>query len=216
MDPSRFDDLTKALATGTSRRQALKTIAAAALGSLLSLGGIDAALASNSTCAKFCNAVFGADTDAANQCISDAAHHRGLCYTCGPASSGGGVSPSSLCCVRNGGGYCSSYGGVLCSCDSSQCLTCDSTTGTCVLSCSSGQSCINGACCPGLHICRSYLTGAEICCSCGSCVKDKSGTYYCTNKSSIGPTCTSDSDCPSGYFCAIHNNTGGLCIQACA
>lgn len=34
MEPSKFDELTKALATSTSRRQALKAIAATALGGL--------------------------------------------------------------------------------------------------------------------------------------------------------------------------------------
>ena len=45
MDPSRFDDLTKAFATGTSRRAALKTMAATTLGGLLALAGIGSALA---------------------------------------------------------------------------------------------------------------------------------------------------------------------------
>ena len=44
MDPIRFDDLTRALATATSRRQALKTITATALGGLLGLGGIGTGL----------------------------------------------------------------------------------------------------------------------------------------------------------------------------
>jgi hypothetical protein len=38
MEHSKFDELTKALATATSRRQALKTIAAATIGSILALG----------------------------------------------------------------------------------------------------------------------------------------------------------------------------------
>src|SRR5579862_7671411 len=45
MEPSRFDDLTKALATATSRRQALKTIAATTLAGLLGLGGIGSVFA---------------------------------------------------------------------------------------------------------------------------------------------------------------------------
>ncbi len=45
MEPSRFDELTKALATSTSRRQALKTIAATTLGSTLGLAGIGTAFA---------------------------------------------------------------------------------------------------------------------------------------------------------------------------
>jgi hypothetical protein len=43
MDSTRFDNLTKALATATSRRQALKTIAATTLGSILGLAGIGTA-----------------------------------------------------------------------------------------------------------------------------------------------------------------------------
>jgi hypothetical protein len=39
MEPSKFDELTKALATSTSRRQALKTIAATTIGSLPDLAG---------------------------------------------------------------------------------------------------------------------------------------------------------------------------------
>jgi hypothetical protein len=45
MEPYRFDELTKALATSTSRRQALKTIAATTLAGLLGLSGIDTAFA---------------------------------------------------------------------------------------------------------------------------------------------------------------------------
>src|SRR5207253_159284 len=45
MEPSKFDELTKALATATSRRQALKTIAATTLGSILGLAGIGTAFA---------------------------------------------------------------------------------------------------------------------------------------------------------------------------
>src|SRR5690348_5775967 len=46
MESSRFDDLTKALATSTSRRQALKTIAATTLGGILGLVGIETVFAS--------------------------------------------------------------------------------------------------------------------------------------------------------------------------
>lgn len=49
MDPSSFDELTKALATPTSRRQALKTFAATALAGMLSLSGLDKVFAGNCT-----------------------------------------------------------------------------------------------------------------------------------------------------------------------
>src|SRR5438309_4384847 len=86
MQPSNFDELTKALATSTSRRHALRLIATASIGSLFGLGGITTAFArhraritapsggskSNSNCAKFCAQTFGPNTPAANQCTSDA------------------------------------------------------------------------------------------------------------------------------------------------
>ena len=45
MDSRKFDELTKILATNTSRRQALKTILASVVGGALGLSGINAALA---------------------------------------------------------------------------------------------------------------------------------------------------------------------------
>jgi hypothetical protein len=45
MSDSRFDDLTKALATPSSRRGALKSFAATAVGGLLALGGLSNASA---------------------------------------------------------------------------------------------------------------------------------------------------------------------------
>jgi hypothetical protein len=45
MDATRFDDLTKGLATSPSRRAALKTIAATTIGGILGLAGIGTAFA---------------------------------------------------------------------------------------------------------------------------------------------------------------------------
>jgi hypothetical protein len=124
MDPTKFDDLTKALATPTSRRQALRRIGGILGGTALAglLPGV--ALADNSACAHFCASVFGADTPAADQCTSDAAHGTGLCYTCGPASPGG---TQPICCPENGSGQCTSYSSATC--------------------CSGGRVCQNGGCC---------------------------------------------------------------------
>src|SRR6266550_7502591 len=72
MDPTKFDELTKALASSTSRRQALRRIGGilggTALASLLP-GRVLASGGGNSTCVHFCNAVFGADTPLADECI---------------------------------------------------------------------------------------------------------------------------------------------------
>jgi len=45
MEPTKFDELTKALATSTSRRNALKAFAATTLGGVLGLGGLGTAFA---------------------------------------------------------------------------------------------------------------------------------------------------------------------------
>jgi hypothetical protein len=230
MDSSRFDELTKALATATSRRQALKTIAATTLGSILGLGGIGTALASNMTCAQWCQAVFGENTPADEQCAGDAAHHTGLCYSCGPASPGGGVAPSSICCPRTSSGYCTSYssatccgssatclGGSCCAnanvcgtvclsapCNSSQCETCDSSSGTCV-GCPSGHTCQNGTCCTNTY---GTCSGNGDCCS-GTCCQGTccgSGQVCLSNGSCATPNC-SVFNCLS--FCVCASDTSG-------
>jgi hypothetical protein len=171
-----FDELARGLANGSiSRRKAIKFIAAITLGGILGLSGIGTAFAKNKTCAQWCAAVFGANTPAAGRCTSDAAHRTGLCTSCGTAT-----SPSSVCCTRNSSNNCTSYSGASCCgsdatclngsccakanacgstclaapCDSSQCLTCDSSTGTCV-GCTSGETCLNGSCCPNDQVCGS-------------------------------------------------------------
>ena len=127
MEPNRFDQLTKTLASSTSRRQALKALAVATTGGILGWRATGTAgAASNSACAHWCAAVFGAGTAAAGQCTSDAAHGKGLCYSCGPGSPGGGVAPAAICCPHTSSGYCASYTGAAC--------------------CPAGQTCSNGTC----------------------------------------------------------------------
>jgi hypothetical protein len=81
MEPTKFDDLTKALATATSRRQALKTIAATTLGSILGLSGIGTAFA------KTCEPN-GHNCSYDKQCCSGLCHNHtcvappGIQYSC--------------------------------------------------------------------------------------------------------------------------------------
>src|SRR5690348_11433575 len=119
MDPARFDNLVRSLTKPASRRGALGVVGGAALALLETSRsdakrrhrhgngkGTQAAGGGNSACAHFCAAVFGADTPAAGQCTSDAAHGKGLCYQCGPASNGKqklcGTTclPTSGCCTN--------------------------------------------------------------------------------------------------------------------
>jgi hypothetical protein len=128
MESSRFERLTKTLAGSTSRRQALKALTVAAVGGVIGVRSARPAYAEgNRACAQFCAAVFGDDTRAAGQCTRAAAHGFGLCYTCGPASPGGGVAPAAICCHRTRRGYCED----------------DYDDATC---CSPGKTCQNGHC----------------------------------------------------------------------
>src|SRR5438270_13851186 len=159
MQPSNFDELTKALASSTSRRHALRTIVTASVGSFFGLGGIGSVFGANRNCAQWCKQVFGPNTPAASKCASDAAQHKGLCYQCPTAT------PSSICCVRNNRGYCSSYTGANCCattqiCQNGQCgpymtegnncsASTDCCSGNCCngVCCGSGQTCLKGTCC---------------------------------------------------------------------
>jgi len=163
MKRGTFDDLTKVLATSTSRRQALRRIAGILFGgtvggaALAELSpGIALADGGNSDCAHFCNAVF-APGSARGQCKSDAAHGTGLCYTCGPKSAGGS---QPICCSTDSNGQCTSYSSATC-CDTGLCLTCSNGTcvstcdpnlcltcssGTCISTCNTSQICVSGTC----------------------------------------------------------------------
>src|SRR6266480_6854335 len=196
MHPSNFDELTKALATSTSRRDALKTIVTASVGALLGLGGVSTAFAGhrrrsrtrssssrtpkpNRDCAKWCAQVFGPNTPAAGQCTSDAAHGTGLCSTCG------NVAPSSICCVRNTSGYCNGTSVAACCASGQHCCS-----GTCS-ECCANSDCTNGNTCGSNNTCvcgsGAGCTGSNTCLN-GSC---------CPNANVCGSSC----GCPSGQIC---------------
>ncbi len=183
------------------------------------------------TCAQWCAAVFGDNTPADEQCSAAAAHHTGLCYSCGPQSSGGGVAPSSICCTRNSSGYCSSYsnatccgssatclGGSCCAnanvcgstclaapCAASQCQKCDPTTGTCVSTCTSTQTCIGGTCCDNANVCGSTCCDACSTCQGGTCVSSCASGQSCCNG-----TC---SDCPCGKVKLCNGTCATPCVE---
>src|SRR5215831_1300522 len=191
MNPTKFDGLTKELAKSTSRRNALKTIVTASIGSVVGLAGIRTIFGDkikcgggppNSDCAHWCAAVFGADTPAAGRCTSDAAHNRGICCECGT------VAPADICCVRDSNGFC--------------------VEGTVVegCSCPEGQTCQNGQCgCSNPANCGNFQ-------SCGTnclCGFNAEGGSVCFPNESCAPLpdCTLSSDCPAGQVCL----TGSCC-----
>ena len=218
MNPSNFDDLTKALASSTSRRQALRTILAASVGGLLGIGGISTAFGrhhrrsakptkpsgpppGNSNCAKFCAAVYGPNTPAASACTSDGARNKGLCRDCGTKA------PSSICCHRNGSGYCDGTAGACCSAGCPGCPSGKTCTGT---GCCDSASACGAICCPGT---------APTCCgnNCTDTQNDSNNCGACGQVCAPGETCVSGActcgshgDCPSGKHCC-----SGACSECC-
>jgi hypothetical protein len=191
MKPGTFDGLTKLLARPTSRRQAFRR-----LGGILgldALGGVALASSTNFDCINFCDAVFPFGS-ARSQCLSDAWHGTGLCYSLGPRSTGGS---KSVCCPSDANGHCTSYTQTS-SCGSGQ--TC--THGTCV-STYSGTTLLNGTC-------AQSCSGG---CSCGTCASDLVTSSYCTTGQGSLTLCVSDQTCPKGEFC--NNILGvGVCQNA--
>ena len=211
MNPGKFDELTKELAKSTSRRHALKTILTASIGGVVGLGAIRSVFGSNAFCARWCHAVFG-ETQAAGKCTSDAAHGRGPCVTCG------NVAPPDICCARNSDGFC--IGGTVvagCACDSSQCQTCDATTGNCV-GCPPGQTCQNGQCsgCSNPGVCGTYTQCGQPSCLCGT-TSEGGGACFPGATSCVGLTdCNTSADCDANSFCLVGSCCGrNVCISLC-
>jgi hypothetical protein len=201
MKPGTFDNLTRALATPTSRRRAFRRLGGILAGgtvagvALTSVSPGVALASSTYDCLYFCESVFPAGSNR-TQCTSDAAHGTGLCYSAGPRSTGGS---KSICCPADANGQCTSYSGAT-SCGSGQ--TC--THGTCVSTCS-GKTLLNGTC-------AQSCSGS---CSCGFCVSDLLQGSYCTNAQGSLTLCATDLTCPRGEFC--NNILGiGVCQTAVA
>jgi hypothetical protein len=211
MDPSKFDELTKALATATSRRQALKTIAATTFGSILGLSGIGTAFGKP----KCHRNGLGCDTN--SQCCSGYCKNGEKC-TCPPAPACNGYCPcpSGQICLH---GSCCANANVCGStcltapCDSSQCQKCDPTSGTCV-GCPSGQTCLNGSCCANANVCGSTcLTApcdASQCQKCdsttGTCVSSCTSGQTCLNGQCVNIVCTQAGGCTSPVLCPTNSN----------
>ena len=199
MDGQRFDDLTRLMATSTSRRQVLK-----ALG--VSLAGAFAALVpsrvvadqpeGNDDCAHFCRAVFppgeerGVCTSTAARAVPD-----NLCAQCGADATrlcpGETTTrccpPGKVCC---GATACCEPGQHCCPAQD-KCVTCppgttfNATTCACEGGCANPRRC--GSVCGPRCLCVPTAEGGSICSKEATC---PSGT------------CASSADCDDGEFCA--------------
>jgi hypothetical protein len=229
MEPSQFDEFTKALATPTSRRQALKRLLAGTFGSLLALSGIGTAFAKQcpsgqTDCGGKC---VDTRTDPNNCGVCGTKCRSGLCVNglcCPPGAGKCGNSCCSLTCC--GGNTCvdtqhdkNNCGSCGNKCDA--CSTCQN--GTCVSSCPQGQTCQNGKCAPP-PICSpaaSDYCNALLICGPNSfcyCAQGVDGNTYCLQiYGGCSPTCSSNSDCAPGSICVSEASCCGnnVCVPKC-
>ncbi len=228
MDPTKFDELTKSLATPTSRRQAVKTLAASAFGSMLAFSGLDRVFARTGHCPPGLTLCHG-------KCVNTKTDPKN-CGVCGT------VCVSGLCV----NGLCCPPGTINCnnSCCDGTCLngtTCCPTGQTCGTTCCPiGQVCLNGnTCCPAKQACGSICCPAGMICKNGQCVTPPNCpstgcATACLNNSScdcvtttegvscVQPictfvTCTTSADCPSGQVCFTQGccGSGSFCVPLC-
>ena len=195
MDPGRFDDLTRRLASKTSRRRFLTGVGAGGVGALV-LPGVAGASTSPAKllveCAEFCGQVFPRNVEGALQCALEAVKREGLCYECGPGAPAGHPPVCGTTCCGAGTSCCknvcvatttvSNCGacGVACAegetCCGGTCVSLSSSSancGACGTSCSSTEACCDGVC-----------TDITSNCNCGTCGNQCTGANgYCTNES---------------------------------
>ncbi len=228
MDPSKFDEFTKALVDPTSRRQALKTIIASAFGGFLTLTGTHDALAHCKPLGKHCRS--------GDECCSGFCNHK--THKC--ACPGHRRPCNGQCCPH--GSVCVDGECVFfreCPGDSFRCgdHCCPPNTfcigGECVFfrecppdqfrcgdhCCPRGFDCIGGECrsrecppCPDGSVCRD-----------GQCVSFGGGCNppcgpdsFCRNGQCVSfgggcnPPCGPDSFCQNGHCFSRSDNNGNM------
>src|SRR6266851_2008797 len=213
MDPTKFDELTKSLATPTSRRQAIKTLAASAFGSILAFSGLDRVFARTGHCPPGLTLCHG-------KCVNTKTDPKN-CGVCGTACVSG-LCVNGLCCPP---------GAINCknSCCDGTCLngnTCCPTSRVCgSICCPAGMICQGGMCvtptcpdgnCTGCAPFFSPFCNSTVPCFCYQTTDSNCGCGL--NVACAGAQhCGSCGDCPSGSFCAINTGCGaqGICIPGC-
>ena len=171
MNPSNFDDLTKALANSTSRRHAIRTIITASIGGLLGLTSIGTAFGKRrSKCFKnghFCTQ--------ATECCSVNCQSNECVGLCGDSCNQHCQCPKGQPCVA---GFCCPTD----CCSQADCATGQRTclsNGTCARKCVTPGECQNAGCAVG---------------------SDCNGRGLCENPPTT-TGCSSDNDCPTGQLC---------------
>jgi hypothetical protein len=192
MSDHPFDTLARALAAGISRRRALQALGGAVLGTLAAAPPRAVLAQGNSQCAHFCATVFGADTPAADQCTSDAAHGRGLCYGCGPAAPTGHPDLCGAACCPTTASNC---------CDNTTCVNLQSDVSNCG---TCGKQCVTS------------VANAHATCTGGTCgFACNTGYKLCNGACIASSACCTAADCPAGPANSTATCTNGTCGFAC-
>src|SRR5215216_1297671 len=224
-----FDELTRGLASGNiSRGKALRLMGAALLGgTLASFPGVAWAAkgggGGQSSCAHFCQSLFGSSTPEEEECVSQGTKGQGPCFTC-TTQTGCGPNFTEPPCTVTGQTYncstcqceCTSIGGT-CTADT-QCCTgmCDERGGTCVCtpvgqSCSADSECCidncdssSGKCAPACVPNGDSCFSSRECCS-ANC---DSSSGKCAACRPTGDSCFFSSECCSA------NCSNGICCDS--
>jgi hypothetical protein len=230
VEERRFDNLTKALAGSVGRRAVIKSLAAAAFGSMVPVASAEAATAGgNNACDIWCHANFSGS--AAGSCTSAAAKRSGPCYQCGPASPNGGQGQAvcnGKCTSVTTTANCGACGHA-CTCEAHGTATC--VNGQCGVTCDRGYCASGGACYPAgavnpanhCQTCQSVkgvagwvtktCAAGDQCHGAGQC---DPATGQCTNPDlPDGTSCNDNNSCTGGDTCQAGVCTGGAAV-ACA
>jgi hypothetical protein len=228
MDDHRFDTLTRTLGQRLPRRGALGLLGGLAALGLEEVAGKQRSKQRGKTrsagdpkggktrctpvkaCAKWCAAVYGADTPGAGVCTSQATKCRGMCGDAG-SSCVDRPDPTTVCCTKTPDGGCDPTMPVGCCRGTDTCGGggTPGTCGSCTPSCA-GNTCGDDGCggscgtCSGSDTCGGGGTQGTCGCtprcagntcgddgcggSCGTCAADQacaSGTCSCTTTSAI-------------------------------
>ena len=214
MDAHRFDALTRALATGASRRAVLRRLGADLAGLGLAALGRGAVRADSlmATCAEFCLQVPAGPARGA--CLSEAARGAGPCYQCGPAATSSlfAFCPVTGRCTSTSCSFPRVYNPATCSCECGYGTMLCESRGECLSVSCSDRAVYNPTTC-GCECKPGYVENAcSHCviacdpdgppCPVGECQTGVDGTSVCASRSYAGscspplaPACTSTADC---------------------
>jgi len=233
---NQFDELSKALAAGISRREALRRIGSGLVGATLAALGLGKADAAPNPCSVFCSKNFppgparAACLQACRQCGADVSR---VCFgatnaiCCAPDSSCCNSSTGSAFCCPEHGNCC---GDGCCSAGQNCCL------GSSGFFCCEGECCGDNCCGPGTFCqdgqcipqgtCLSETICGQSFSICGQgagglvciCTRSVEGDVACGNDFPCNtPSCTSSAECEEllgpGFYCQAEGT--GCCGQVC-